>query len=66
METDVIVKALKSAIEVEENIALKMLLIYSLDKIEKMQNKLLEAADIIGEHASFYALAENLRAAANN
>ena len=38
METEVLLKALENAAEAEENIALKMLLVYSKEKIEHLEH----------------------------
>lgn len=61
METAVLLKTLTSAIEVEENIALKMLLVYSKEAIERMSTSLEETADVLSNQTNLHALSEICR-----
>jgi len=47
METSVLLKTLTTAIEVEENIALRMLLLYSKEAIQRMSTSLEGTADAL-------------------
>lgn len=58
METQVLLNALNNAIEVEENIALKMLLLYSKKSIERMSTSLEEAADVLSNQTNLHTLSE--------
>ena len=60
MENKVLLNALGAAIEHEENIALRMLLVYSKEAIERMSKVLEETADM-DERTNFHAYASILR-----
>jgi|DEB0MinimDraft_6_1074348.scaffolds.fasta_scaffold51226_3 hypothetical protein len=61
MENKVLLNALGAAIEHEENIALRMLLVYSKEAIERMSKVLEETADMLDERTNFHAHASILR-----
>lgn len=61
MENKVLLNALGAAIEHEENIALRMLLVYSKEAIQRMSKVLEETADMLDERTNFHARASILR-----
>ena len=65
METQVLLNALNNAIEAEENIALKMLMAYSKEAINRMSVDLNETADVLSKTTDFHTLANILRLSAN-
>jgi hypothetical protein len=64
METQVLLNALDNAIEAEENIALKMLMVYSKESINRMSTDLKETADVLSKTTNFHTLANILRLSA--
>lgn len=61
METSVLINALNAAAEHEENIALKMLLTHSSERLNEMKVSMLETADVISAHSNLHTLSEILK-----
>jgi len=64
METQVLLNALDNAIEAEKNIALKMLMAYSKEAINRMSVDLNKTADVLSKTTDFRTLANILRLSA--